>query len=116
MAKKQVIKLTEQQLLNLASKIARKMVNEAESYGWVVDDNEAQEAYQFAAQRLGTERINQDIVDTIGNETLAKCLAFIFRMNDFREWDEYKSQQANGEESDDALNESIRKAIKSYVK
>ena len=60
----------------------------AENYGWVVETSEADEAYDMACEYFGEENINAQIVDAISKDELAACLAFIFRMNDFREWDE----------------------------
>lgn len=64
------------------------MINEAESYGWVVEDYQAQEAYEFACDYFGEDELNAQIVGTLSNEELASSLAFLFRMNDFREWEE----------------------------
>lgn len=70
---------------------ASKAITAAENYGWVVEDWDAQEAYEFACEYLGKEYIDDSIIQAISNEELASCLAFIFRMNDFREWEAYKS-------------------------
>lgn len=67
-------------------------ITAAESYGWVVESYEANEAYDLAAEYFGEEDLNAQIVQSLGSDVLAACLAFIFRMNDFREWDEYKSE------------------------
>ena len=64
-------------------------LNEAESYGWVVNDYQAKEAYNFACDYFGEDELNAQIVSVISDEELAACLAYLFRMNDFREWDEY---------------------------
>ena len=61
-------------------------LNEAENGGWVVEASEAQEAYNLAVQEMGEETINAAIVRSLGDETLAECLAYIFRQYDFREW------------------------------
>lgn len=82
-------------------------LNEAESYGWVVEDYQAQEAYEFACDYFGEDELNSQIVSCISNEELASCLAYIFRMNDFREWDEYL------EGNDDDFDESVKKFTKS---
>lgn len=76
-------------------------ITEANDYGWEVDNNEAQEAYQFACDKIGQETINQEIVDSLGTEQLAECLAFIFRNYDFREWDEYKAEKYSYEPDDE---------------
>lgn len=68
-------------------------LNEAESYGWVVEDYQAQEAYEFACDYFGEDELNSQIVSCISNEELASCLAYIFRMNDFREWEESLENQ-----------------------
>ena len=66
----------------------RKAINAAESYGWVVDENEAWEAYEFACDYFGKEELDDQIVSSLSVDELASSLAFIFRMNDFREWEE----------------------------
>ena len=71
----------------------KKSLNEAESYGWVVEDYQAQEAYEFACDYFGEDELNSQIVSCISNEELASCLAYIFRMNDFREWEESLENQ-----------------------
>ena len=84
---KKVIRLTENDIHKIVKKSVNKILKEAESFGWVVDSSEAQEAYNMAVEHMGEEEINKAIVRSLGNETLAQCLAFIFRNYDFREWD-----------------------------
>lgn len=87
-------------------------INEAESYGWVVEDWQASEAYELACDYFGEDDINRQIVDCMSNEELAACLAFIFRMNNFEEWDEYLAR----ENVDESVNNSNRKKfMKEYV-
>lgn len=83
---KKVIKLTEANLTNMI----REAVVEAVNGGWVVDDNEARDAYEFAANTLGKETIDSAIIRAMPDKTLAEILAYIFRMYDFREWESYK--------------------------
>jgi hypothetical protein len=75
----------------------RRSLREAESYGWVVEDWDGHEAYEFACDRLGKEYVDDAIVDTLAEEEIASSLAYLFRMWDFREWESYK----NGEDVDD---------------
>lgn len=83
----------------------RKPVKAAESYGWVVEDWDAQEAYEFACDYFGEEDLNAQIVRAISNEELAACLAFIFRMNEFYEWEDYKN---GSDEEDEDIESSTR--------
>ena len=83
---KNIIKLTEQDLRGIVENTIKKVLKEAESGGWVVDSSEAQEAYNLAVQEMGEETINSAIVRCLGDETLAQCLAYIFRQYDFRQW------------------------------
>ena len=76
---------------------SRRRLNCGESYGWVVDPSEAQEAYDFACEYFGKEDLDDQIVYSLGYDALSDCLAYIFRMNDFREWEAYK----NGEDLDE---------------
>lgn len=80
-------------------------INEAESYGWVVNDYQAREAYDFACDYFGEEDLNAQIVGTLSDEELASSLAFLFRMNDFREWEE-------SQEEDDDIDESYKRTMK----
>lgn len=83
---KNIIKLTEQDLRGIVENTVKKILKEAEDGGWVVDSSEAQEAYDLAVQEMGEETINSAIVRCLGDETLAQCLAYIFRQYDFRQW------------------------------
>ncbi len=83
---KNIIKLTEQDLRGIVENTVKKILKEAEDGGWVVDSSEAQEAYNLAVQEMGEETINSAIVRCLGDETLAQCLAYIFRQYDFRQW------------------------------
>jgi histone H3/H4 len=83
---KNVIKLTEQDLRGIVENTVKKILKEAENGGWVVDSSEAQEAYNLAVQEMGEDTINSAIVRCLGDETLAQCLAYIFRQYDFRQW------------------------------
>ena len=83
---KKIMRMTESDLHDIVKESVNKILREAESGGWVVDSSEAQEAYNLAAQELGEDEINKAIVRCLGNETLAQCLAYIFRQYDFRQW------------------------------
>ena len=80
------IRLTESDLHRIVKESVNRVINEAENGGWVVEASEAQEAYNLAVQEMGEETINAAIVRSLGDETLAQCLAYIFRQYDFREW------------------------------
>lgn len=105
--KKQTIRLNENQLYNLVKKAvintinesvqdnfenAKKKLNEGESGGWVVEPSEAEEAYNMFAAELGNEEANAAIVRALGNSVLSDVLAYLFRMYDFRQWDERDTQ------------------------
>lgn len=83
---KNIIKLTEQDLRGIVENTVKKILKEAENGGWVVDSSEAQEAYNLAAQEMGEDTINSAIIRVLSDETLAQCLAYIFRQYDFRQW------------------------------
>jgi len=83
---KQTIRLGESELKRMISESVKRILNEAENGGWVVDSSEAQEAYELAVSELGEDEINRAIVRCISDETLAQCLAYIFRQYDFRQW------------------------------
>lgn len=68
----------------------RRPVKAAESYGWVVESWEAQEAYEFACERLGKEYVDEEIIQGLSTDELAESLAYLFRMNEFDEWYDYK--------------------------
>lgn len=70
------------------------LLKEAESYGWVVDNSEVDDAYELACDHIGKNYVNDAIVNTLSSDDLASSLAYLFRMWDFQEWDAYK----NGED------------------
>lgn len=90
----------------------RKSINAAESYGWVVEDYEAWDAYEFACEYFGKEDLDDQIVTSLSSEELASSLAFIFRMNEFREWDE-RNDDSDDEDIEESRKLSGRKSIKS---
>ena len=85
---KRKIKLTESKLKDIINESVKRVVTEAENGGWVVDSSEAQEAYDMAVEYMGKETIDDAIIRCLTSDHLAECLAYIFRMYDFREWGE----------------------------
>ena len=83
---KRTIKLKERELKRMISESVRRAINEAENYGWVVDESEVQEAYEMAVEYMGKEYIDDAIVQSLSDTELAESLAFIFRNTDFEEW------------------------------
>lgn len=79
-------RLTENRLRNLVREAVKNALNEGESGGWIVDSSEAEEAYEFAVERMGKETVDSAIVRALGSNALADCLAYIFRMYNFTEW------------------------------
>ena len=71
----------------ITHKPLERRMREADSAGWVVNDSEARDAYEFACGYFDKDDLNQQIVDSLNSRELAASLAFLFRMNDFREWD-----------------------------
>lgn len=93
---KKVVKISESKLRQMISEAVMEAVNG----GWEVKDNEAETAYNLAVEKLGKEVIDNAIIRAMSNHVLAELLAYIFRMYDFREWDEYKNAQQGQEEED----------------
>ena len=89
---KESVRINRDQLRNIVAEAVRKCINEAESGGWVVEADEAELAYDFAAQELGNEELNAAIVRAMGDNTLAQILAYLFRMYDLRGWEEYRDE------------------------
>lgn len=73
-------------------RIIRQTINEAVNGGWEVETSEAQEAYNLAVNILGKETIDDAIIRAMGDTQLAEILAYVFRMYDFTEWEEYKNE------------------------
>ena len=64
-------------------KINRRPVKAAESYGWIVDENEAWKAYDAACDYWGKDYVDDQIVTGLSTDELAYSLAYMFRMHDF---------------------------------
>lgn len=86
------IKIDESSLNKIIKESINKVINEAESGGWVVNTEDAREAYEFAVQELGEETINSAIVRCLGDVQLSECLAYIFRQYEFTPWAERMEQ------------------------
>ncbi len=95
-----ILKISEKESKQISR---RKGLKEAESYGWEVPDDMANEAYEFACEYFGKNEMNEQIINCISNEELAACLAFLFRNWDFREWNEYLEGN-NEEDFDESYN------------
>lgn len=89
----------------------RRPVKAAESYGWELDSSEAWEAYEFACDYFGKENLDDQIVSGLSTDELADALVYIFRMNDFREWDE-----RNEEDEEEDIEESRKLRGKKSIK
>ena len=76
----------EKYLKNLISESVKRALKEAENGGWVVENNEVNEAMEMAIQHFGEEYVNEAIVRTLTTDQIAESLAYLFRMWDFREW------------------------------
>lgn len=101
---KRRIRLTEGDLRKIVRESVGRILTEAESEGWVVENDEALEAYDFACEMFGKEKLDSEIVNSLGTEELAECLAYIFRMYDFDEWKQHKegreAEEFNNEDED----------------
>ena len=91
MKKNKQVKINESTLMKVIAECTRKALNEANSYGWVVEDEEAEMAYDFFVEEMGgNEEADRAIVKTMGNHALADILAYLFRMYNLKGWEEYR--------------------------
>ena len=91
--KKKLMRLTESDLHKIVKESVNRILKEGESEGWVVESEQAQDAYNLACDEMGKEYVDASIVRCLGDNTLSDCLAYLFRMWDFREWNEDKTVQ-----------------------
>ena len=85
---KRRIKLTEQDVRNIVKNSVKRIINEAESGGWVVETEDIGRAMQLGIEYFGEDEFNRKIVRALGHsDALAQAIAYIFRMHDVREWD-----------------------------
>ena len=63
---------------------------------------EAQEAYEFAIDNgFSKEALDSAIVQTLSTDALAESLAYIFRMEDFKEWAKRQDARENAMDDED---------------
>ena len=79
-------RISDKALNRIVKESIDRVVDEAENGGWKVDSSEAQEAYNLAVEYMGENTINKAIIRCLSSDALADCLAYIFRMYDFRKW------------------------------
>jgi hypothetical protein len=88
--KEKSTKINESKIRGMVEEAVKRILFENESYGWEVDESEANSAYEYLCNEIGEQEANAAIVRSIGSEALAASLAYIFRMYDMRGWKEYK--------------------------
>lgn len=91
----------------------KKSVKAAESYGWVVEESEAWDAYEAACNAWGKDYVDDQIVSGLSTDELAASLAFMFRMNDE---DPYHGNDDEDEDDEDEIEESVRSKGRRPVK
>ena len=67
---------------SIKSKLNKKA---GESYGWVVNPEDAWDKLELWKETVGAEQALDDLAKAMGTDELSSCLAFIFRNNDFKE-------------------------------
>ena len=67
---------------SISSKLNKKA---GESYGWVVNPEDAWNKLELWKETVGAEAALDDLAKAMGTDELSSCLAFIFRNNDFKE-------------------------------
>lgn len=83
----------------------KRNLREGESYGWVVENDQAWDALDMFIEVYGAEYTLDALARAMGTEELANNLAYIFRMHDFREF--YGDEE--DDDYDDDLDESCSK-------
>ena len=76
----------------------------AQQWGFAEDIEELDDAwdkYETAKEIMGESELFNNLTQAAGYDELAEDLAFIFRMNDFREWDEVSGYDDDDEDYDD---------------
>lgn len=84
----------------------------AQQWGFGEELDEIEDAwdkYEYAKDIMGAEELLTNLTQAIGYDELAECMAFIFRMNDFREWDSVTSSRKPVKS---ALSEKYKNKIK----
>lgn len=65
------------------------------------DYDNAWDKYESAKEIMGEDQLFDNLTQAAGYDELAEDLAFIFRMNDFREWDKYDNEEDEDDEWED---------------
>jgi len=70
-------------------------------FGEEIEGLDVWEQYETAKEYMGVSELFNNLTQAAGYDELAADLAFIFRMNDFREWDKYDNEDEDNEEWED---------------
>ena len=73
------------------------------------------EQYEMAKEYMGVSELFNNLTQAAGYDELAADLAFIFRMNDFREWDKYDNEDDKDEVSDSVTSSKKPETTKQFV-
>lgn len=64
-------------------------------FGEEIEGLDVWEQYETAKEYMGVSELFNNLTQAAGYDELAEDLAFIFRMNDFREWDKYDNEDSD---------------------
>ena len=68
----------------------------------IEDIEEPWSKFEYAKELIGAENLLDNLSRAIGYDELAECMAYIFRMNDFQEWDsDYEESESYEEFEED---------------
>ena len=82
----------------------------AQQWGFAEDIEELDDAwdkYETAKEIMGESELFNNLTQAAGYDELAEDLAFIFRMNDFREWDEVSGYDDEDEDDDEVSDDEM---------
>ncbi|MBR4397098.1 MAG: hypothetical protein IKS93_04515 [Methanobrevibacter sp.] len=76
-----------------------------------IEDLDVWEQFETAKEYMGVSELLQNLSQAIGYDELAECMAFIFRMYDFREWDEVSGYDDEDDDEEIAEQNEIDKVL-----
>ena len=66
-----------------------------------IEDLDVWEQFETAKEYMGVSELLNNLSQAIGYDELSECMAYIFRMYDFREWDERNGSDEDYEDEED---------------
>lgn len=89
MEKNEIVSLNESKLAKIISESVKKVLKEADGEETYIRTRDADLAYEYFWKHVGTQHVDQIIVEALDKRALADVLTKLFKEYEIDDWNEY---------------------------